>query len=181
LQQSRAGEETGTMSDDAAERALSEARAVLKGCGADIDKASERVAAAILSAEKRGREFKDTLFNTLRKDIEQIAENASDEIERLNARVAEMERKYERPGITCGRGHVNILPVSLWNCPICTDTDGPRRAAEQAVIAAAFRWRNSVYLTMKLEGDDRELYDALARLAAAEEAGRAATRPAGPR
>lgn len=30
-------------------------------------------------------------------------------------------RKYEEIGIKCNRGHVNGLPITLWDCPICTE------------------------------------------------------------
>lgn len=42
----------------------------------------------------------------------------------LNDKDKETERfrkKYEEPGQKCNRGHKNILPVKLWNCPMCTD------------------------------------------------------------
>lgn len=39
--------------------------------------------------------------------------------EAAEERVTELKEKYETPGVRCGRGHENILPVSLWTCPMC--------------------------------------------------------------
>ena len=39
----------------------------------------------------------------------------------LDDRVAELEAKYETTGQKCNSGHVNNLPIKLWDCPMCTD------------------------------------------------------------
>lgn len=39
----------------------------------------------------------------------------------LDDRIAELEAKYETRGQKCHSGHVNTLPLSLWDCPMCTD------------------------------------------------------------
>ena len=43
------------------------------------------------------------------------------EIACLRDRLTRMRAKYESSGIKCGRGHDNVLPVSLWDCPMCTE------------------------------------------------------------
>ncbi len=50
-----------------------------------------------------------------------------DEIERLEA-------KYETPGVKCGRGHDNHLPVALWDCPICTEQLQVRAERAEAAL-----------------------------------------------
>lgn len=37
------------------------------------------------------------------------------------ASAADRPVRYETPGVSCGKGHINHLPVSLWDCPICTE------------------------------------------------------------
>jgi len=37
-----------------------------------------------------------------------------------NARVRELENKYEIERQTCNSGHTS-LPAMLWDCPVCTD------------------------------------------------------------
>ena len=32
-----------------------------------------------------------------------------------------MKIKYEIPGQRCNAGHLNGLPIKLWDCPICTE------------------------------------------------------------
>ena len=49
-------------------------------------------------------------YNMICKDLD----NATGEIKRL-------KNKYEEPGQKCNSGHKNVLPVSLWDCPICTE------------------------------------------------------------
>jgi hypothetical protein len=29
--------------------------------------------------------------------------------------------RYEQPNLKCGRGHENNLPLSIWDCPMCTE------------------------------------------------------------
>lgn len=35
--------------------------------------------------------------------------------------VKRLQDKYEKPGQKCGNGHVNNLPIKLWDCPACTE------------------------------------------------------------
>jgi len=39
------------------------------------------------------------------------------ELEQLKQRV----ERYEQPNLKCGKGHINNLPLSLWDCPMCTE------------------------------------------------------------
>lgn len=40
--------------------------------------------------------------------------------ELLYKELEELKAKYERPWIKCHSGHVNNLPLALWDCPMCT-------------------------------------------------------------
>ncbi len=44
-----------------------------------------------------------------------------DKCEELYKRVTELEEKYESTGTKCHGGHVNNLPLALWDCPMCTE------------------------------------------------------------
>ena len=35
--------------------------------------------------------------------------------------VKRLQDKYEKPGQKCGNGHINNLPLGLWDCPVCTE------------------------------------------------------------
>ncbi|KKM26478.1 hypothetical protein LCGC14_1584410 [marine sediment metagenome] len=35
--------------------------------------------------------------------------------------IKRLQDKYEKPGQKCGNGHVNNLPIKLWDCPVCTE------------------------------------------------------------
>ena len=35
--------------------------------------------------------------------------------------VKRLQDKYEKPGQECGNGHINNLPLGLWDCPVCTE------------------------------------------------------------
>ena len=35
--------------------------------------------------------------------------------------IKRFQDKYEKPGQKCGNGHVNNLPMKLWDCPVCTE------------------------------------------------------------
>ncbi len=129
-----------------------------------VQTAEARVAE--MEAEIAERKGAATMSDRKKRLREPLPKWGAAEIKRLIARVAEMEAKYERAGIKCNRGHENILPVSLWNCPMCTDPDDPVRAAGQAVIAAAEAWRKSVGIPER--DADSPLAAALARLAAAK-------------
>lgn len=51
-------------------------------------------------------------------DLLKISVDASDEIiESLHKRL----RRYEEPGQKCNSGHINHFPISLWDCPMCTE------------------------------------------------------------
>ena len=39
------------------------------------------------------------------------------ETEQLKQRI----ERYEQPNLKCGKGHENNLPLSLWDCPMCTE------------------------------------------------------------
>lgn len=39
----------------------------------------------------------------------------------LKAEVERLRTRYEKPGQRCNSGHENVLPVSLWDCPTCTE------------------------------------------------------------
>lgn len=78
------------------------------------------------------------------------------------ARVAELGRKYETPGVRCGNGHENNLPVSLWTCPRCHDAVVAERDSERedhsaqitAINAGLDRMRErEAELTAELYGD----------------------------
>ncbi len=42
------------------------------------------------------------------------------DLDRANEEIKQLKNKYETPGQKCNRGHTNGLPLSLWDCPICT-------------------------------------------------------------
>ncbi len=46
---------------------------------------------------------------------------ALEEIEIKDKEIDRLKNKYEKSGQECGRGHKNGLPLSLWDCPICTE------------------------------------------------------------
>ena len=35
--------------------------------------------------------------------------------------IKRLQDKYEKPGQKCNAGHVNNLPIKLWDCPVCTE------------------------------------------------------------
>lgn len=35
--------------------------------------------------------------------------------------IEQLKNKYEKSGQKCGNGHVNNLPIKLWDCPVCTE------------------------------------------------------------
>lgn len=39
----------------------------------------------------------------------------------LAQEVIRLREKYESPGVKCNKGHVNNLPLALWDCPMCTE------------------------------------------------------------
>lgn len=43
------------------------------------------------------------------------------DIEWLMRENERLQNKYEEPGQKCNAGHKNTLPVSLWDCPMCTE------------------------------------------------------------
>ena len=52
-----------------------------------------------------------------------------------------LQDKYEKPGQKCGNGHINNLPIKLWDCPVCTEK--LRNEKEWLIERLAMR----VYLT----------------------------------
>ncbi len=42
------------------------------------------------------------------------------DLDKAQAEIKELKTKYEAPGQKCNAGHVNNLPIKLWDCPICT-------------------------------------------------------------
>lgn len=56
--------------------------------------------------------------------------------EDLVKEIHRLREKYERGGQKCNRGHVNKLPVSLWDCPMCTEE--LRSELEQAKTVLAY-------------------------------------------
>jgi hypothetical protein len=40
---------------------------------------------------------------------------------RLVALIDAALARYEEPGQVCNSGHINILPVKLWDCPLCVE------------------------------------------------------------
>ncbi len=69
---------------------------------------------------RRPLEVKDKETERLKKDIKQMTNTCIQLREQLRIK-GERLNKYEEPGQECNRGHKNILPIKLWNCPICTD------------------------------------------------------------
>ena len=63
-------------------------------------------------------------------DMQRLAEMRRDQEERVIA----LETKYETPGVKCGRGHDNVLPIALWDCPICTEQLQARAERAQAAL-----------------------------------------------
>ena len=57
---------------------------------------------------------------TLETRIETYLEMA-DKLEYAKKEIERLKNKYEKSGQECNSGHKNILPVSLWDCPMCTD------------------------------------------------------------
>ncbi len=43
------------------------------------------------------------------------------DLDMANKTIKEMKIKYEIPGQRCNAGHLNGLPIKLWDCPICTE------------------------------------------------------------
>ena len=55
--------------------------------------------------------------------------------------MTEAEKKleeYESSGIKCNTGHVNNLPLKLWDCPVCTDIK--RKKIKDLGDAAEMLW-----------------------------------------
>lgn len=53
-------------------------------------------------------------------DAKIVADLRKTEIIELQNRIAELKEKYESTGTKCHGGHVNNLPLALWDCPMCT-------------------------------------------------------------
>jgi hypothetical protein len=49
-------------------------------------------------------------------------------------RIKELEDKYESTGVKCNAGHINNLPLSLWDCPMCTEDLRAELEKKQAII-----------------------------------------------
>jgi hypothetical protein len=69
----------------------------------------------------------------------------------LAKEVIRLREKYEQPNPKCNKGHVNNLPLALWDCPICTEELKAENAKLRAVAEAAkgIEW---VYGGDNLEG-----------------------------
>lgn len=59
----------------------------------------------------------------------------------LDDRVAELEAKYETTGQKCNSGHVNNLPMKLWDCPMCTEKLREQRDALLTACKMALKRR----------------------------------------
>ncbi len=69
----------------------------------------------------------------------------------LAEEVIKLREKYEQPNPKCGNGHVNNLPLALWDCPMCVEEIREENAKLRAVAEAAkgIEW---VYGGDNLEG-----------------------------
>ncbi len=76
----------------------------------------------------------------LRKPLISQVNNPSREVERL-------QDKYEKPGQKCGNGHVNNLPIKLWDCPICTEK--LRKEREWLIERASYDVYSYMYPTIE--------------------------------
>ena len=42
-------------------------------------------------------------------------------VQELESELQRLTAKYEASGLQCHKGHVNNLPLALWDCPICVE------------------------------------------------------------
>ncbi len=66
----------------------------------------------------------------------------------LDDRVAELEAKYETTGQKCNSGHVNNLPIKLWDCPVCTEKLRMQRDALLDVCRTILNGLENVHVGM---------------------------------
>lgn len=55
------------------------------------------------------------------KQLPKDEEALHNKIQDLEAEIKRLKQKYEHFGQKCNKGHINYLPVSLWDCPMCTE------------------------------------------------------------
>lgn len=108
------------------------------------------------------------------------------EHEALKARVAELEAevqrlrtKYETVPQPCGRGHQNILPLALWNCPTCSAQEqeiarlalASYEATRRMLVTPWNEWASELILADREAR--RQFMDAVKKLAAERKAAQA--------
>src|SRR3990172_10898480 len=69
------------------------------------------------------------------------------EVDWLIAEVDRLRTKYESSNPRCNKGHINNLPLALWDCPTCvTELRAALAVKEEAynelIMAVAHKWPN---------------------------------------
>jgi ribosomal protein L37AE/L43A len=67
-------------------------------------------------------------------NYKELVEHAPQDLRDILAEVRRLREKYEAPGLRCNAGHVNRLPLALWDCPTCGEELQKKLKAAQDLL-----------------------------------------------